>query len=622
MNRKIYLHTLLFLLILGMGVKSFAALTFKVDGITYEYTSSTATTCKVNKVPTTTSGYLSIPSSVFCTNLGKSLTVTGLQTSSFKDCTLLTSISLPSTLTSVGNSVFSGCTNLTSISLPDEIESIGYSAFQNCSSLTTISLPKNLKTLGDQVFKGCTNLGRIEKTSSLTSDYFTQDGILFKKTNLTDRYLYFYPPNKEGEEYEVGQEWPGYSYDYIIVEGAFYGNRNLASLTFPKKCYKIGGTSSSSDTFKDTEKLQTVTINCTELSSTTYILTNSLRQLILGETAESVKVQCNGTNLSSLIMGANVTTTGDIGGDSMRKLLLLPSTPPTGIKNFSVQYTLKDNITYVPNNSYETYSSKLGDIRILENIASYYDNGGVIYVPLSLGDRTCLALDCYYTPQIENIYIPTESSYREIDFTITELAPYTLYNNPNIKTIHIDKTNASVGDNFAQNCTNLESIIVDNRGNIGSYAFESCNSLTACAIGDNVASIGKYAFANDTKLATVEIGQSVSSIGEYAFSNCSNLKDLYSFNPTPPTCESYALSSIDKWSCVLHVPANSLDLYKKANGWKEFLYIETLSIAGITMDENEENRYFNLQGTEVMNPQVGTICIKVTGSKAQKVIIK
>ena len=48
---------------------------------------------------------------------------------------------------------------------------------------------------------------------------------------------------------------------------------------------------------------------------------------------------------------------------------------------------------------------------------------------------------------------------------------------------------------------------------------------------------------------------------------------------------------------------------------------DTTGIDSISTD-NEDVRYFNLQGIEIFNPTPGTICIKVTGNKAERIMVR
>ena len=61
---------------------------------------------------------------------------------------------------------------------------------------------------------------------------------------------------------------------------------------------------------------------------------------------------------------------------------------------------------------------------------------------------------------------------------------------------------------------------------IGSYAFNSCSSLTSVTIPDSVTSIGRFAFGYCSGLTSVTIPDSVTSIGQDAFWDCSNLMSV------------------------------------------------------------------------------------------------
>ena len=93
-------------------------------------------------------------------------------------------------------------------------------------------------------------------------------------------------------------------------------------------------------------------------------------------------------------------------------------------------------------------------------------------------------------------------------------------------------------------------------------------------IGDGVTTIGVNAFSDCDNLASVTIPNSVTKIGESAFSGCINITQISSEAVVPPTCRRNALDGINKSKCKLIVPKNSLDAYKQAPQWEDFLLIE------------------------------------------------
>ena len=108
-----------------------------------------------------------------------------------------------------------------------------------------------------------------------------------------------------------------------------------------------------------------------------------------------------------------------------------------------------------------------------------------------------------------------------------------------------------------------------------------CSSLTSVTIPNSVTTIGGEAFSGCTNLKKVNIGKSVKDIGEYTFDYCTSITQISSEAVVPPTCESGVFTDINKSKCKLIVPKNSLDAYKQADQWKDFLLIEG-STTGIT----------------------------------------
>ena len=108
-----------------------------------------------------------------------------------------------------------------------------------------------------------------------------------------------------------------------------------------------------------------------------------------------------------------------------------------------------------------------------------------------------------------------------------------------------------------------------------------CKSLTSVTIPNSVTRIGSEAFSGCTNLQKVHIGKSVKTIGEFAFNKCTNITQISSEAVVPPACESGVFFYINTSKCKLIVPKNSLDAYKQAYQWKDFLLIED-NTTGIT----------------------------------------
>lgn len=93
-------------------------------------------------------------------------TVTSIGNSAFKECTSLTSVSIPSGVTSIKSWAFGCCRNLTNVNIPDSVTSIGDWAFGSCN-LSSLTFGKELKVIGQYAFISNKNLTSVTFNNNL-----------------------------------------------------------------------------------------------------------------------------------------------------------------------------------------------------------------------------------------------------------------------------------------------------------------------------------------------------------------------------------------------------------------------------------------------------------------------
>ena len=165
------------------------------------------------------------------------------------------------------------------------------------------------------------------------------------------------------------------------------------------------------------------------------------------------------------------------------------------------------------------------------------------------------------------------------DYSLDIRAPWSRYD---IKRIIIGDGVTTIGQDAFRDCSSLTSVTIPNSvTTIGDGAFSGCSFLTSVTIPNSVTTIGDGAFSGCTNLQKVNIGNSVKTIEIYAFYNCTSITQISTEAVVPPTCEFVVFDGINKSKCKLIVPKNSLDAYKQADQWKDFLLIEG-STTGIT----------------------------------------
>ena len=105
---------------------------------------------------------------------GNSYTLTYIGDEAFRDCSSLTSVTIPKGVTSIGEDAFLDCSALTSVTIPNSVTSIGGSAFAGCESLKSVTIPNSVTSIGWGAFRDCSSLTSMVVASG-NSTYDSRD---------------------------------------------------------------------------------------------------------------------------------------------------------------------------------------------------------------------------------------------------------------------------------------------------------------------------------------------------------------------------------------------------------------------------------------------------------------
>lgn len=130
-------------------------------------------------------------------------------------------------------------------------------------------------------------------------------------------------------------------------------------------------------------------------------------------------------------------------------------------------------------------------------------------------------------------------------------------------------------------CVDLESVKMDDGvTKIDEGAFWGCSKLASLQLPSALKTIGKTCFYGCDAITTLTLPENVEMIYAGAFSNMSDLAELISLNPVPPTLEedteNYPYQELYQ-NTTLYVPAESLEVYRAADGWKNFNTIQAIN---------------------------------------------
>ena len=198
--------------------------------------------------------------------------VTSIGDYAFQYCTSLTSIIIPENVTSISDHMFASCWNLTSVIIPDSVTTIGTYAFFDCKKLENINL-KNVQTINVYAFGKCTNLTSVNIPSSVTnmvnpfvgcsnlteinvdennSTYCNYGGNVYKGVidafdiNLEEFYtslneLVIYIPGQLSSSFEIPYDYGFRNNVSSISDYAFRDCTSLTDITIPESVTSIGG---------------------------------------------------------------------------------------------------------------------------------------------------------------------------------------------------------------------------------------------------------------------------------------------------------------------------------------------------------------------------------------------
>lgn len=177
-----------------------------------------------------------------------------------------------------------------------------------------------------------------------------------------------------------------------------------------------------------------------------------------------------------------------------------------------------------------------------------------------------------------------------------------------------------IDEHTFSSCYALESVkISEKTTSIGYDAFWYCERLFSVVIPDGVESIGDNAFEN-CGLRKLTLGKNVKTIGDNAFASCSDLLEIHSLAVEPPAYlrgspDGVLFSGISNTYGILYVPEGSVDAYRQADEWGNFVsvrdsvypdYVE-IPITSITLDPDTliiiRDRWVNFRTYWTITPE-------------------
>ena len=154
---------------------------------------------------------------------------------------------------------------------------------------------------------------------------------------------------------------------------------------------------------------------------------------------------------------------------------------------------------------------------------------------------------------------------KELDINISKIYQCNFWECEQLEYIRLDQTTYIQNEVF-KDCPKLEYINLPIASEIGENCFINNESLTSIDLGcDELKLINKIG-NNNPSLSTLWIPAGVTTISD-SFNSCAAITEVYCKAVTPPALTNSFDSMV---APTIYVPAESVNSYKSADGWKEF----------------------------------------------------
>ena len=432
----------------------------------------------------------------------------------FKNCTSITSVTIPKNMKKMHSSAFEGCSNLThviwnaksvvsqtgyysplyyclssqltNITFGKEVQSIQPNLCYNMAKLTSVVIPDGVNSIGDDAFNGCTNLSSITIAPSVKYIgrrvfYGCKNLSAIKISDLSAWCKIEYPTNGTYSVHKNGKKCEGNYTDsenlpLYYAHNLYLNDKLLTDLQIPKDITSIESSFRYCTSIKSVtlhENIQRMQPGNYNIDYGSFAFCSNLSKVIWNvkkyEYDEAPWTKDNKKTITSFTFGSNVEE--------------IPAKCCQGMSEIS-SINIPASVKVIKNEAFDG----------CKNLSAVHITDLMSWCKIIQNSHPL-----FYAG---NLYL----------------------NNKLVADVQWPTTMKQVGTAYRY-CTCLKKVIIsEGVSSIGKFAFEGCWNLQSVSVPSTIQSIGEKAFSGCTGLMYVDIPNTIQYIEEYAFEDVPNLE--------------------------------------------------------------------------------------------------
>ena len=178
---------------------------------------------------------------------------------------------------------------------------------------------------------------------------------------------------------------------------------------------------------------------------------------------------------------------------------------------------------------------------------------------------------------VGDVVVREKISYNGQSFNVISVAANAFAGCEELTSVSLPSSVRAISPNAFLGCTGLREVsFTPTLGTISCCAFTACTSLQQISLPRKTEVVDTLTFYCCASLKSLILPHRVRTVCWGALEHIPAMTDLYCYASLPPVTEVGAFTRADQQKCTLHVPRETIHLYRKASIWGDFYNIVPL----------------------------------------------